>query len=85
MIAIRSPDFATPVSFASRAQSSSSAVSPVHSSAISHWTPNSRLSRRTVSSRGEIASTGVRGRWAETSRAVRPLRVGTTIAASPSV
>src|SRR4051812_23545808 len=35
--------------------------------------------------RGVTASTGTFGRWAETSRAVRPLLVGTTIAASPSV
>ena len=58
---------------------------PVHSSAIAHWTPNSRLSRRTVSIRGETASTGTLGRWAETSRAVRPERVGTISAARPSV
>src|SRR5918996_4369073 len=82
---IKSPDFATPSAKASRAQSSRRARRLVQSSAITHWTPNSRLRRRTVSSRGEIASTGTCGRWAETSRAVRPLRVGTTSAASPSV
>ena len=58
---------------------------PVHSSAITHWTPNRRLRRRTVSIRGETASTGTLGRCAETTRAVRPERVGTTSAVSPSV
>jgi hypothetical protein len=61
------------------------AVSPSQSSASSQRTPKSTCSRRTVSGRGETASTGIRGRWAETRRAVRPLRVGTTIAARPSV
>ena len=54
------------------------------SSCRTQRTPNRRLSRRTVSIRGEIASTGTSGRCAETSRAVRPLRVGTTSAARPS-
>ena len=53
---------------------------PVHSSAIAHWTPKRRFRRRTVSIRGETASTGTLGRCAETSLAVRPLVVGTTSA-----
>ena len=83
VIAIRSPDWATPCSRARRAQSSSRSRRLCHSSLSTQRTPNSRFSRRTVSGRGEIASTGTRGRCADTSRAVRPLRVGTTSAASP--
>jgi enoyl-CoA hydratase/carnithine racemase len=85
VIPIRSPDFATPCVSDSRAQSSRSARRLVQSSAITHSTPNRRLRRRTVSRRGEIASTGTCGRCADTSRAVRPLRVGTTSALRPSV
>ena len=54
------------------------------SSCWADLTPNSRFTRRTVSRRSDSASTGIRGRWADTSRGVRPLRVGTTSAARSS-
>ena len=84
MIATSSPGAAIPCSAASPAQWSSRLRSSVPKSLCTAVTPNSRLSRRTVSIYGEIASTGTLGRWAETRRAVRPLLVGTTSALRPS-
>ena len=66
------------------AQSSRSLRRLVQSSAWIELIPNRRFIRRTVSSRGETARTGTRGRCAEIRRAVRPELVGQTIAFSPS-
>ena len=77
VIATRSPGLGDrPAHGRAVAQSSSSLRMLVQSSACVELIPKSRFIRRTVSSLGETASTGTRGRWAEISRAVRPEDVG---------
>ena len=74
VIAIRSPEPAMPCSRGER-RAVVEQPADARSSARPEreLTPKSRFSRRTVSIRGETASTGTFGRWAETRRAVRPL------------